>query len=164
MTMRRLFAIVLAAGLLLAGGCAGKPRIRIDGLGETRWHGLTGFDAELRVENRTRRDLTLQEGRVTLWCDDRPVCLLIATGQPTAPRRALTAVPTRWRMRPQALVGWVRFQRLLAGGETERLAASFEGSIRAGRFEKNISIEKAPLSEILATFGLTTSDLKDFLP
>lgn len=145
--MKRLLIIALLATALTACGVRGK--IEVLGEPNVRVESLSKMTMTVVVENRSRHNLRISEGRFRLHTPGGDVATAILGGEVLIPRKATTQVEFPLRVRfnnPLAVLG-----NVLEGGD--HMMISGEAVVHMGAVRKKIGIKDSPVSEFLDKIG-----------
>lgn len=165
--MRRLCILWLLAAAAMLPSCRraaerAAERIRVEAVENVAPHGLSGFDMTLRIANETGYNLVLQRARIDLCYEDVRACSATLREEVGVPKRAVSSVVTRWRLRlSDPLVLYAALRRV-QGGDLSQLTVNFAIEGRGGPVPVNISRDTVSLSEFLNIFGISVDDLQNF--
>lgn len=148
---------MLCALLVTACGTGGGG-FRIGGIESLAYHGFSGLEVALRVDNSTPHRLQLRRGEVLL-CRDGEAVVRASVSRPVAVESRTDGVvllPLRLRMADPLTLASVA--RRFAAGEEEGWTVSVEAVVRAGWGRRKIRIEKMAMSDFLNTFDLSPGE------
>lgn len=140
-----------------------REKIRIEAVEAVERHGLSGFDAVLRVKNGTGYKLALETAEMELFYGGRKIGDVALRERIEVPKRATVSVPTRWRLRISDPLALYMLTRKLQQGDLSQVAVSFAMKGRGGPAKVDISQEMMPLPQFLHIFGLSEDDLINYL-
>lgn len=160
-----LLAIVAVAVLPSCRGAVEKARrnIRVEKIEKIERYGLSGFDLTLRVKNDTRYRLRLDTVSLALFYDDSRVGTISLREGVEVPKRTTLNVTTQWRLRISDPLALYVVGKKLEAGDLSPLSVSVLVQGRGGPARIDISRERVPLSQFLATFNLSVEDITRYL-
>lgn len=140
-----------------------REKIRVEAIEAIESHGLSGFDAVVRLKNGTGYKLRLETAEVELFYDSRRIGDVALREPVEVARRTTVSVETQWRLRISDPLALYVLSRRLQQGELSQISVSFVIKGRGGPAKVDISQQMLPLSQVLNIFGLKADDLKNYL-
>lgn len=154
---RRLTTFLGLLGLLLLVGCANPAKQfgPIELVSAERL-GSSGLELQLRLPNRSRHPLLIEQGEATLYYRGAELLRAELRGEVVIEERSDHIVTTRWRLRSNDPGALLLCEKLLREERYEELAADYRVQVRYRGLKRNFSGQKVPLSENPYTFrGVT---------
>lgn len=136
-----------------------REKIRIEAVEAVERHGLSGFDAVLRITNGTGYKLLLETAELELYYGDRRIGEVALREGVEVPKHVTVSVPTRWRLRISDPLALYVLARQLKEGDLSQISVSFAAKGRGGPAKVDVSQKMIPLPQFLNIFGLSTDDL-----
>lgn len=140
-----------------------REKIRVEAVEAVERHGLSGFDAVLRVKNGTGYKLTLETAELELFYDGMRIGDVALREGIEVPKRSTVSVETKWRIRISDPLALYVLAKKLQQGDLSQIRVSFALKGRGGPAKVDISQKMMPLPQFLAIFGLSEGDLKNYL-
>lgn len=143
----------LLAVLLLSASCIRQDDFRFLGVEGATMHGLTRADVLVRIENRSSRNVTLQDARLHVFNEGAEVCEIRLRNEVVIPKRSSEAICLPLQLRvsdPLALYGLIKS---LSGKSIGHLTVSGSGTVKSGRLKKGFEMGERPLSDFASLFG-----------
>lgn len=143
--MKKILLIILAAAV---SGCSLRDKIRVTESPNIHVESVSHVVMTVGVENSSRRDIRITEGRFRLHTPNGDIATALLQGEVVIPRRSngTVALPLRVKFNnPLAILG-----NVLSNSE---LLISGEAVARMGAVRKKIRVENTPVSEFLDKFA-----------
>lgn len=157
------FTVALATPSCRRAAEKAREKIRIEAVEAIERHGLSGFDAVVRIKNGTGYKLRLETAEMELFYDSRRIGGVALREPVDVPRRTTVSVGTQWRLRISDPLALYLLTRKLQQGDLSQINVSFVVKGRGGPARVDISRDMMPLSQVLNIFGLKADDLKNYL-
>lgn len=140
-----------------------RAKIRIEAVEAVEGHGLSGFDALLRIKNGTGYKLELETAELQLFFGDGRIGDVSLRERVEVPKRTTASIPTQWRLRISDPLALYMLTKKLKQGDLSQIAVSFSLKGRGGPAKVDISQQMMPLPQFLRIFGLSEDDLINYL-
>lgn len=147
------FLFPLLAVLFLSASCIRQDDFRFIGFEGAAMHGLTRADVTVRIENRSNRNVTLQDAHLYVFNEGAEVCEIRLRNDVVIPKRSSEAICLPLQLRvsdPLALYGLIKSLSVKGIGQ---LTVSGTGTVKAGKLKKGFEMSERPLSDFASLYG-----------
>lgn len=156
-TLKYLLGLLCTTLLVGCGGLQSKFGL-VEVLSAERL-GSSGLELQVRLENRTRHPLKIEQGEVVLHYQAEPLLRGELRGEVLFEGRSDKPVTTRWKLHSNDPGALLLAEKLLLERRYEELSADYRLEVRWRGVKRSFSAQMVPLRETLSTFEVTTTPL-----
>lgn len=148
--------IVALLAIVICSSCGFRKipeQIDIKGFTTLDLKGMTGLRADAYIVNDSRHEITMREGEVTLFYEDRRAILLTQVGEATLPALSEGDVKTLWKISNVDARAIPTLLSLLRSRDFNELEISYSARFSTKGMSRTISQENVNLQNFMTIFA-----------